>query len=422
MPDLARKISLQVREQYEKYPYPDIDPQHQAPRLLVSGHLSLMCDILWAGRKSPAGLRVLDAGCGTGSPLVAMALAYPDADIVGVDFSETSLAKARQLAQRCGVKNVRFYNLSIEQLPELDMTFDFVVSSGVLHHLPDPAGGLKAIGRVLDPRGAVSVMVYGKYGRTGIYMLQDALRTTFEPGEPIQGKIPFALQLARQVRREVAHHPMTLRSQGRELQEGKEAGIVDLLLHANDIPFDVPAVYRMCEEAGMRFYRWLFPLIYEPDNYFKDTGLLKILEKLSDRQRHEMAELIHGRNSKHSFFVVGPEFSAPDPGIEKGNWRKRYAKLTPCLAWNRTAPVPGQSGTFHIPPTVIQDAWGPLEISQWQLVFLSHILPEYTLGQVVQMPAVRKAIPFKSRAAVDHAVEKLLKKVLDNLGIVFLEK
>lgn len=422
MPDLSRKISLQVREQYEKYPYPDIDPQHQVPQMLVSGHLSLMCDILWAGKKSPAGLRVLDAGCGTGSPLVAMALAYPDADIVGVDFSETSLAKARQLARHRGVKNVRFYHLPIEQLPELDKTFDFVVSSGVLHHLPDPARGLKAIGRVLAPQGAVSVMVYGKYGRTGIYMLQEALRTAFEPGDPLSEKVPFALQLARQVRRDVPNHPMTRRSQGRELQEGKDAGIVDLLLHANDIPFDVPAVYQMCEDAGMRFYRWLFPLIYQPDNYFKNPSLLKTLENLSDRQRHEMAELVHGSNSKHSFFAVGPEFSAPDVSFEKGNWRKRHAKLTPCLAWDRTSPVPGQTGTFLIPPTVIRDAWGPLKISQWQLMFLSHILPEYTLGQVAQMPAVRKAMPFKSRAAKDHAVERLLKKVSDNLGIVFLEK
>ena len=415
-------LSKQVKQQYERFPYPDIDPATQAPQMLVSSHLSLMSEILWAGKRPPNGLRVLDAGCGTGSPLAAMAMAYPEADIVGVDFSEASLNKARQLAQRLQLKNVRFFNLPIEQLPELGMTFDFVISSGVLHHLPDPAAGLRAIGDVLDPQGAVSIMLYGKYGRTGIYMLQEALNTIFQSREvPAEEQVAYARDLALRVRNESPHHPMARRSLGRELQEGKGAGIVDLLLHANDIPFDVPAVYRLCEDAGMRFHRWLFPLIYEPDNYFKDPRLLTCLDAMPDRRRHEIAELIHGKNSKHSFFAVKPGFTAPASDISGGNWRKLRGKLTPCLAWQRISPAPGKTGKFMVPPTVVQDAWGPLELSQWQVVFLSHIVPERALDQVVKLPAVRKALPFSSRAAVDHGVEKLLKKLMDNLGIVFIE-
>ena len=169
-------ISKKVRQQYESFPYPDYDPDWDKPQLLVSGHLSLMCELLWGGLKTPRGLRILDAGCGTGSPLIAMAMNYPEADIVGVDFSQSSLDKARKLANRYQVRNIRFFHLPIEQLPKLGMTFDFVTSSGVLHHLADPAAGLKAISDVLDPQGVVSVMLYGQYGRTGIYMLQDAMK------------------------------------------------------------------------------------------------------------------------------------------------------------------------------------------------------------------------------------------------------
>lgn len=418
MSDLYREISKQVRDQYEKYPYPDIDPENERPQTLVSGHLSLMCDILWAGKKSPDGLRVLDAGCGTGSPLVATALAYPNAHITGVDFSEASLAKARRLAKRYDVRNIQFFHLPIERLPQLRMTFDFVVSSGVLHHLPEPAVGLKAIADVLDPQGAVSIMLYAKYGRVGIYMMQEALDKTFEPGAPMDERIAFAQELTRSL---PPRHPMARRAKGREIQEGKDAGIVDLLLHANDIPFDVPDVYRMCENAGMRFFRWLFPLIYQPANYLKNPILTEAMEGLPEPEKHRVAELVHGRNSKHSFFAVKPGFSPPDTNIADGNWRNLRAKLTPCLAWNRTMPGT-EKGTFLIPPTVVQDAWGPMEVSQWQLLFLSRVVPEHSLGQVVQMPDVRKAIPFKSRAAVDNAVEKLLKTLLDNLGIVFIEK
>jgi hypothetical protein len=44
-------------------------------------------------------------------------------------------------------------------------------STGVLHHLPDPAEGLKALSSIIEPS-----MFYGKLGRIGIYPLQDAFR------------------------------------------------------------------------------------------------------------------------------------------------------------------------------------------------------------------------------------------------------
>ena len=417
------EISDRVRQQYERFPYPDYDPDWDRPQLLVSGHLSLMSEVLWAGKKSPEGLRVLDAGCGTGSPLVAMAMAYPDTDITAVDFSETSLNKAQWLAKEHNVKNIRFFHLPIEQLPELGLTFDFVSASGVLHHLSDPAAGLKAIGEVLEPQGAASIMLYGKYGRTGVYMMQEALKLSSETGnhQLTPEHIQFAYQLAQQV---PSWHPMAARSRGREMQEGKDAGIVDLLLHANDIPFDVPAVYKLCRDAGMKFHRWLFPLIYNADNYFNEPFLLNRMAKtnMSRPRQEEIAELAHGRNSKHSFFAVKTEFEPPEVSIDNGNWRNLHAKLTPCMAWNRTMPVPGKQDIFAVPFTVIQDAWGPLQISKWELIFLSRILPEITLEEVLELPEVQKEIPAKPEQEMNQAIETLLEKAKDRLAIIFLEK
>ena len=56
------------------------------------------------------------------------------------------------------------------------MTFDQIVCTGVLHHLADPDVGLSALRSVLKPDGAMQLMVYAPYGRTGIYMLQDILQ------------------------------------------------------------------------------------------------------------------------------------------------------------------------------------------------------------------------------------------------------
>jgi hypothetical protein len=266
-------------------------------------------------------------------------------------------------------------------------------------------------------------MLYGKYGRTGVYMMQEALRLMSEEEDHQleSEQIRFAHQLAQQV---PSWHPMVARSRGREMQEGKDAGIVDLLLHANDIPFDVPAIYKLCQDAGMRFHRWLFPLIYNTDNYFNDHFLLNRIVKTNMSRPHqeEIAELAHGRNSKHSFFAVRTEFEPPDISITNGNWRNLHAKLTPCMAWNRTMPMPGKQGIFAVPFTVIQDAWGPLQISKWELIFLSRILPEKTLGEVLELPEVQKEIPVKPEQEMNQAIETLLKKAMDRLAVIFLEK
>jgi 2-polyprenyl-3-methyl-5-hydroxy-6-metoxy-1,4-benzoquinol methylase len=48
--------------------------------------------------------------------------------------------------------------------------------TGVLHHLPDPDKGLRALHDVLMPESAMHLMVYASYSRAGVYLLQDYCR------------------------------------------------------------------------------------------------------------------------------------------------------------------------------------------------------------------------------------------------------
>ncbi len=54
--------------------------------------------------------------------------------------------------------------------------FDYIDCCGVLHHLPDPAAGLAILRGALNDDGGIGLMVYGAFGRTGVYHLQEALR------------------------------------------------------------------------------------------------------------------------------------------------------------------------------------------------------------------------------------------------------
>ena len=83
--------------------------------------------------KVSKGSRVLDVGTGPG--LVAAAAAERGAHVVGIDFSETMLAQARQLQP-----NIEFRKAAAESLPFDDAKFDAVVGNFVLHHLAQPEG------------------------------------------------------------------------------------------------------------------------------------------------------------------------------------------------------------------------------------------------------------------------------------------
>ncbi len=62
-----------------------------------------------------------------------------------------------------------------------------------------------------------------------------------------------------------------------------------------------------------------------------------------------------------------------------------------------------------------------MEISKWQLMFLSRIHPGITLEEAFLHPDVQKEIPLKPGKEINDAVEELLKKALDRLAVVFLK-
>ena len=97
----------------------------------------------------PAG-RFLDAGCGDGRHLAAVArLPDPPVSSTGTDIAERILATAR-LTAGPGPKLVR---ANLESLPFPDESFDLVLCTQVVEHLLDPLRGLREIVRVLAPGG-----------------------------------------------------------------------------------------------------------------------------------------------------------------------------------------------------------------------------------------------------------------------------
>ena len=85
--------------------------------------------------------------------------------LVYLDVSKASMAIAKKRVDLLGLRGITWINDRIENIPLLDLggKFDFIETSGVLHHLEDPQDGLKLLSNVLKENGGMSLMVYGRW-------------------------------------------------------------------------------------------------------------------------------------------------------------------------------------------------------------------------------------------------------------------
>lgn len=100
------------------------------------------------------GMLVLDIGCGLGRASIAVASAYPESRVVGIDPHPPSIRKARVLASERVTMNVEFLETSVGEMPR-DRKFDLVLAVDCIHDMVDPVGALRALKELLSADGLV---------------------------------------------------------------------------------------------------------------------------------------------------------------------------------------------------------------------------------------------------------------------------
>ncbi|MGN6395984.1 MAG: arsenite methyltransferase [Mucilaginibacter sp.] len=101
---------------------------------------------------------VIDLGSGAGNDcFIARAETGETGKVIGIDFTEAMIAKARENAEKIGYNNVEFRLGDIEHMPVSANTADVVVSNCVLNLVPNKNGVIKDIFRVLKPGGHFSI-------------------------------------------------------------------------------------------------------------------------------------------------------------------------------------------------------------------------------------------------------------------------
>lgn len=293
---------------YETHPYPPaVDDLGAYRQTWNDARRRADACLFWPTQRFREDLRILVAGCGT-SQAAKYAVRWPHAQVTGIDVSHASLAQTRRLKQRHGLDNLALHALPVECVGDLEREFDLVVCTGVLHHLPDPDRGLRALRDVLALDGAMHLMVYAPYGRTGVYMLQDYCRR-LGIGTSSEEIRELAATLAMLPHN---HALAPLLRSARDFHD--EAGLADALLHPQDRAYSVPQLFDLLADCDLAFGRWLRQAAYVPH-----CGLLASsphhsrMVRLPEREQYAAAELFRGSMVHHSFVAYRTDGSDRQP-------------------------------------------------------------------------------------------------------------
>lgn len=304
----------QVEKQYEAYPYPERDPADETRRLLTgspSDPLELDHILFDGSRDWSRPFRVMIAGGGTGDATIMMAQRLADvgcpADILYVDQSEAAMRIARGRAEVRGLTNIRFRLGSLLNAAEFG-PFDYIDCCGVLHHLPDPQMGARALADALAPDGALGLMVYAPDGRRGVYPLQEAFALLAPDGTP-ESRLDLGKAVLGVLPKTHEFHDNSFVTD----HKISDAGFYDLLLHSRDRSYRIEEIVAVVEQAGLRFVGVPEPADYDPAPMLPQrSDVAARLKEMTGLERMSLAERLSGAHKKHIIYAVKSD-KAPRP-------------------------------------------------------------------------------------------------------------
>ncbi len=232
---------------YGHFPYPwrPVNFLYPANGNLASAMLSQNVGD-WDHRILPSRPNIWIAGCGT-NQAVLTALHFPFATITGSDLSAPSLELASQTLRSMGLKNVTLRQESINSC-SYESQFDFIISTGVIHHNADPQATLAKLARALKPGGVMELMVYNRFHRLMNTSVQKAMRLL--TGGDIGVAWERQMELLRQVIQylpeecEAATHLKNFQGQ-------PDARIADSLLQPVEHSYTVESLNELAHAGGL---------------------------------------------------------------------------------------------------------------------------------------------------------------------------
>ena len=290
-----------IKEQYNLYTYPE--PIEEMQKAIDNGYIdltdaSLFWDIFFPDKTYKDNLNVFIAGCGT-NQAVYLALANPNWKIYGIDLSENSIGFVNKQIKKYNLKNLNVEMKDIFEITNKD-EYDLVISTGVIHHTKDPKLALKILSSATKKDGALCIMVYAKYFRTGVYDLQKIFR--YLGIKQDADGIKFVKNYIENILPDDHIAKKFYKSTPSDI----DTAIIDTWLNPQDIAYDANDLKELIRGTGAYFQNWLDNLFCYPQAHFDDLKNdidLSLLDHLDPIDTMDVTQSTMLQEKKHTFIL-----------------------------------------------------------------------------------------------------------------------
>jgi len=154
-------VTDRIKAFYEDTPFPNYDDFDNVDSLMDRARRGIFAKLL--DEQIPFGVRILEAGCGTGQLSIFLSIAHRT--VFATDISLNSLRLGQKFKEKNGLERVYFLQMNLFRPVFKPESFHLVICNGVLHHTSDPYAGFKALSSLVKPDGYILIGLYHKYGR-----------------------------------------------------------------------------------------------------------------------------------------------------------------------------------------------------------------------------------------------------------------
>jgi SAM-dependent methyltransferase len=363
-------ISAAVGRLYDTYPFPpepflDEPPPGYNWRWFWPAAYSFC-----TGQKPPRqDVRILDAGCGSGVSTEYLVHLNPEATVVGIDLSSGTLEVARERCRRSGAERVTFHHLSLYDAGQLPGEFDLINCVGVLHHLPDPIAGIKALAAKLKSGGIMHIFVYSELGRWEIQLMQKAIALL--QGDQ-RGDYRDGVKIGRQLFASLPENNRLVKYEKQRwaMENHRDECFADMYVHPQEIDYNVKTLFELIDASGLDFLGFSNPGFWELERLLgKEPGLIERAQGLTARDRYRLIELLDPELSHYEFFLGRSPLPKPD-------WSKDQLLMTA---------IPERSACMYGWPSqqVLDHNYTMVDLSIAEFEFLQACAENRTVGEIL---------------------------------------
>ncbi|NJR39307.1 MAG: class I SAM-dependent methyltransferase [Leptolyngbyaceae cyanobacterium CSU_1_4] len=344
-PQLLEQTELteldKMRQQYDNIPYPRT-PLETSPK---ADHESLFLHNLvtpyylkYRQVVETEGKLILDAGCGSGYQALKLAIANPGARVVGVDLSPVSVEVAQARMKIHGYDNAEFHTLSIFDLPQLGLEFDYINCDEVISLFPDPLAGLQTLKSVLKPDGIIRTNFHNAYQRADFLRSQTLFKMLGLMDEtPTESEHQAVIETMQALKDQVQLKRETWNPEFEDPESSPTMiGMNYLLL--GDHGFTIPDLFNILGKSDLEFVSMVEWRHWDVLDLFKDPNDLPALWGMSlayasIEEKLRLFELLHPIHRLMDFWCThaGVEDGLPVESWTELDWQNATVHVHPQL-------------------------------------------------------------------------------------------